>query len=232
MLEKILDLVFPKICIGCMKEGDFLCQSCFKKILAKKNKQYCPNCRRPNVIGAFCGDCCSCGFYFDQLLSYGVYKNDLLKNLIIKFKYKFIKELSELLSFLLFKTLTHYKIDFQKMLIVPVPLHKKRLNYRGYNQAGVLAISLMNFLPDLQIAYCLERVSFETQQAKLNKIERKENITNTIAVKKEFFDQLNGRSIILIDDVATTCNTLNECSRVLKKAGAKNVCGLVLARKW
>lgn len=231
MLEKILDVVFPKTCIGCRKIGYFLCDRCFDKLASRKLKQCCPGCKKPDPRGWICENCHEV-FYFEQLLSYGIYKNDLLKDLIIKFKYNFIKEVSEFLGFFLFRILACYRIDFENTLLVPVPIHKKRLNYRGYNQAGVLAISLMNFLPDLQIAYCLERVSFETQQAKLSKIERRKNIFDTMEVKKEFLDQLHGKNIILVDDVATTCNTLNECSRVLKRAGAKSVCGLVLARKW
>lgn len=232
MLETLLDLVFPKNCIGCNRSGDFLCDPCFRKLLQCKNRQYCPTCKKTNKLGVFCDEFCRQEFYFDQLLCYGPYKNDLLRALIIKFKYKFIKGLGDVLAFLLFKTLTHYQFELEKMLIVPVPIHKKRLNYRGYNQAGILTISLMNFLPGLKIAYCLERTAFEKQQVKSNKTERSKNIKNAIAVKKEFADQLVGKNIMLIDDIATTCSTLNECSQVLKKSGVKNVCGLVLARKW
>lgn len=237
-LNFILNLLFPKLCVGCKSPGDYLCGNCLKELSILKI-QSCPNCRRKNFEGEFCSEKCAKGFYFDQLLicmNYG--RDSLLKKLIVQFKYKFSEELAEVLGKIIKHQFAYFSHKFREgTLAVPVPLHKKRMNYRGFNQAGLLAEYLTRCFCNLEFCDCLQREKFHEAQAKLEKSARITNVKNSISLNYKSFsrnfvfnDFIRGKTVILVDDVATTCSTLNECSRVLKNAGAKYVCGLVLAR--
>lgn len=231
-LNFILNLLFPKLCVGCKFPGDYLCGNCLKELSILKI-QSCPNCRRKNFEGEFCNEKCAKGFSFDQLLICMNYGNDsLLKKLIVQFKYKFSEELIEVLGKIIKHQFAYFSHKFcEGALAVPIPLHKKRMNYRGFNQAGLLAEYLTRCFCNLEFYDCLQRENFYKAQAKLGRSSRLQNVKGTISLKKEFKNNfIRGKTVILVDDVATTCSTLNECSRVLKNAGAKYVCGLVLAR--
>jgi ComF family protein len=113
-------------------------------------------------------------------------------------------------------------------LIIPVPLHIKKLRKRGFNQSIILANSLgkkwqipINFS-------LLKRSKFTLTQTGLDKKERERNIKGAFEVKDK--TKIAGRNIILIDDVYTTGATLNECAKKLIKAGAQKVAVLTLAR--
>lgn len=113
-------------------------------------------------------------------------------------------------------------------LIMPIPLHPVRLRERGFNQSLLLARFVMSAL-DAELDFLtLRRIRYTQPQTGLKRDERRKNVRRAFGVVDG--EALEGRSIILVDDVATTGNTLNECARVLKRAGAKRVFGLVLAR--
>jgi ComF family protein len=119
--------------------------------------------------------------------------------------------------------------DFGKLdAILPVPLHSKRLRQREFNQSLLLArvVSLASGIP-LQ-ANNLRRVRWTQPQIELNGDERRKNVRGVFKVIRP--DQVQDRSILLIDDVYTTGATVNECARVLKKAGAQTVNVLTVAR--
>ena len=219
-----LNLVFPRFCLKCKVEGAYICRAC-KMELKLSATQSCPRCHAISSDGKFCSSACNKGFYFDQLIVCMDYKtNPLLRRLISNYKYNFLKELNIELSLMMNQQLQKFVDLRDDLLITPVPLHKKRFRYRGFNQSLLLANGLKSgFLVD-----CLERTKYRPEQAKLQRKGRLENLKGTIAAKGE----LSGKHFILVDDVATTCSTINECSRALKAAGAQNVCGLVLARVW
>lgn len=114
-------------------------------------------------------------------------------------------------------------------LLVPVPLHPRRLAERGYNQAELLAhelgkLTAMEVAPD-----ALKRVRrTESQVSTSSRHERLENMHG--AFSANLSERIRGRSVILIDDVSTTGATLDDCTRALKEAGATTVTGLVFAR--
>ncbi|MDZ7315157.1 MAG: ComF family protein [candidate division KSB1 bacterium] len=112
--------------------------------------------------------------------------------------------------------------------LVPVPLHSARLRERGYNQSEVLAQLFSRQIGLPCAAGVLERVRYTEQQAKLNAEERRRNVQGAFLVRHP--DSVRRRHIVLVDDVLTTGSTLNECSRVLKAAGAARIDVLTLAR--
>lgn len=237
----LLDVIFPLECISCSTEGLWICDKCFAKIPTKIS-QDCLFCGKSNLFGNFCTKCRT-GFALDGVLVASNYNDKLLSETIKIFKYKFVKELSTPLSGLLIKTVEEIlrepeknyfwhqnekKIikNFDKNLIIPVPLHKRRERWRGFNQSRELAIKFSkHFNLELDLTN-LRRLKFKQAQANLDKNNRFKNIKNNFEWQGE---NLKNRNIILIDDVSTSTATLNECALTLKKAGANKVWGLVIA---
>ena len=244
---QVLDWFFPRKCLHCGIEGSYICRSCFGEIDLIK-KQCCPHCRKLNDDGCFCADKCARNFHFDQLIICLDYqKNSLFKKLLVQFKYRFSEELTEVLGRIMKHTMAIFSHKFRgavplkselspnrevgnAIILIPVPLDPKRLKYRGFNQSLLLAKYLRKNFNDVVIPDCLKRSAAFDQQAKLDRKHRMENLLNTISLDNSYKTSLRDKTVILIDDVATTCATLNECSRCLKEAGVKYVCGLVLAR--
>lgn len=115
----------------------------------------------------------------------------------------------------------------EDVIIMPVPLHPKRLRERGFNQSQLLAKQVAG-QTDIPIDFLsLRRIRYTFPQAGLHKDERKKNVYHAFSLRNQ--PGIKGKTILLIDDVATTRNTLNECARELLLSGAKSVLGLVLA---
>jgi ComF family protein len=113
-------------------------------------------------------------------------------------------------------------------VLVPVPLHARRMRERGFNQAELLA-SQMSRRVGLPIWNVLERTRYTTTQTSLDREERMANLRGAFSLKRARRD-LSGRTVWLIDDVLTTCSTADECARILKSAGAEIVVALAVAR--
>jgi ComF family protein len=113
-------------------------------------------------------------------------------------------------------------------LMMPVPLHPKRLRERGFNQSLLLARHIASVLGAELDFLTLRRVRDTKPQTGLHRDERRKNVRRAFELTDR--NVVKGRSIILVDDVATTGSTLNECARVLKRSGSDKVLCLVLAR--
>lgn len=231
----LLDLFFPKKCLGCNKTGIYICQSCLEKIeIAKNNK--CPFCDRPTPEGRIC-NLCQKKSRLNYLIWAAPYSNPLVKKLIRIFKYHYIRELAEPLAQLLIKRLTPgVKHD---TIIIPIPLHKRRFGERGFNQAELLAKEIANHFSIPLESKALKRKKYTPSQAKTkNHKERRKSLKNAFEINPEFAKKcttenknlLKDKTIILIDDVTTTGATLSEAAKVLKRAGVKKVWGLIIAR--
>lgn len=236
----VLDFFFPKFCLGCGCQGIYVCENCIKEIDYLKI-QKCPACKRQNGVGTFCNERCAKCFYFDQMIVCVNYERDsLFQKLLIRYKYKFSGELNVVFGNILkvcFKNFCRFSYGRAapaaaggQALVVPVPIHKRKFKKRGFNQAKLLAGFLVNNFPKLELYNCLHQKDYRPEQAKLKRKDRLVNLLGSIDLKDEFKEEIKGKFIFLIDDVATTGSTLNECSKVLKKAGARYVCGIVLAR--
>ena len=116
----------------------------------------------------------------------------------------------------------------EDLLLMPVPLHPRRLRERGFNQSLLLARELAKGLnADLDFL-SLRRIKYTKPQTELGSEERSRNVRRAFRVLGR--EAVKGRSIVLVDDVATTGSTLNECARALRKAGCREVSCLALAR--
>ena len=216
----ILDLVFPVCCTGCGQEGEWFCKNCAGAIRLNE-VQFCPVCWRESPEGKVCENCDSPLTGLRAAASYK--KNPELAKAVKTFKYKFSENLARNLGGLL---IHDFFLDLDAV-IVPIPLHKKRLRWRGFNQAELLAREVGKNL-DLPVTSLLKRVKNTSQQAKLSRQERLQNLTQAFEFDSDI--DLAGKTVILVDDIASTGTTLIEAAKVLRAAGAAQVWGLVLAR--
>jgi len=245
-----LDLIFPLECLGCGREGSWLCSDCFYR-LRIDNSQFCLHCHRVNDWGGFCRSCRPL-YHLNGVSIAGDYDNKLIAAVIKNLKYRFARalarDLGRFLILFIDQVINQQKIlliqqnefpsqarlnipgvwlDFKESIIIPVPLHRKRERWRGFNQAGLLAAELAKHFSLPIIKNKLIRTKHKKAQVKLKEKERFNNIKNCFAWQGEGLDNKN---IILVDDVVTTGATLNECARTLKQAGAGEVWGLVVAK--
>ena len=202
------DLLFPVSCLGCSEGGVYLCDKCIETI--------------PRYNDTFV-DWLD-GNQLDRVVIAADYNNKTLQYAIHSFKYKFLEEIGERLG----ELFSGSKIkEFRGYLLVPIPLHQKRLKWREFNQSQVLGETLCKKY-GLKADYnVLVRQKNITAQMKLKRRDRLKNVHGAFAIKNE--QVIKGKNILLVDDVITTSATLNEAAIVLKKAGAKRVVGLVLA---
>lgn len=230
----LLDLLFPKTCVGCKKFGNYFCSDCISEI--KQTELVCPFCERPS-LGGVVHSVCKRKFGLDGLWSLGVYQ-DSLRLAIQKLKYKWVSEVArELIDITLEYwaknspiLLDRIKKDQGKTWIVTsVPLHPTRQKWRGFNQSELLA-KLFALKLGLKYETTLKRIRNTTPQMKLLSHERKKNIRNAFSLLPAISGQRITNNVLLIDDVWTTGSTLKECCYVLKRGGVKQVWALTIAR--
>lgn len=232
-LEFFWDLLFPIECLHCGREEAWLCAECFQKIKSRE-KQNCPGCGGGRS-GRICEQCRG-RYNLDGLLIAGDYDDVILQKLIKALKYKYVKPLASILAefLLLFwraeamEELGAVQGSFGKVIFLPVPLHRRRLRFRGFNQAEMI---LNHFAEKSGLTVCLDilRRKFYTKpQAQLGEEQRLENIKNAFQCARP--EAVRGKMVIVFDDVATTGATLDACAKALKEAGAKEVWGLALAK--
>ncbi len=170
----------------------------------------------------------------DEIFIAGDYDDKLLSDLIKKFKFSFILDIGVILSrFLIFfwRQIEFSRLEFKSseetnILVIPVPLSKKRKRLRGFNQSEIIAEKFCSFF-SYSLNLNLKRNKNNKPQSSLGEKERAENIKDSFVWRG---NDLSGKTIILIDDIITTGATLNECALVLKNSGAKKIYALVLAK--
>ncbi len=235
IFHDLSEIIFPPQCLGCAEilhrsNGHIFCPDCEEKItfITGSICDICgttfPDSPDQNHL---CGDCLKTKPYFSCARAIFSY-DDAILNSIHQFKYKSDLSVGEILSDFM-AGFSFPDIDFADYsLIIPVPLHIKRLRERGFNQSLILAraIGEKHQIPvDFSL---LKRHKFILTQTGSNKKERKQNIKGAFEVTDK--KKISGKSIILIDDVYTTGATVNECAKTLMKAGAQKVSVLTLAR--
>lgn len=229
-LMGFLDFLFPKYCVNCRKLGSYICANCFS-FISFDIEMICLVCNKGSFDGLTHPGCRS-KYAIDGAFSAINYKG-IVKKLIYNFKYKpFLSDLNKTLVELFYESIIQNEI-FQKAytskpILMPIPLHKKRLKTRGYNHAKLLAdgLSVKLNLPVLDI---LERIRETKSQFGLKLKDRKENLKGAFSIVSNV-PITQCPNVLLVDDILTTGSTLLEAARILKKNGAKKVYGLTLAR--
>jgi len=231
LLKALLDFIYPPRCSVCgafIWEHRPICPKCEAGI-GKITHPICVICGLPFFSGEDhpCGDCSNHPPPFDRARSAAIYAGSL-QPAITHFKFGrktgLAKPLGKLMAESLIGEFEPGEID----CIIPVPLHRKRLRWRGFNQALLLAREISAATGLWVDPLTLKRIRETRPQTRLPFKERGENVRGAFAVVRETF--VRDRSILLVDDVFTTGSTIIECSRMLKKAGAARIQALTVAR--
>lgn len=229
----LLDLLLPSFCLACEKPLGpapklLFCPDCLAGIHCITSP-LCPCCGRAYLVAPggdhHCGACLAKPRHFSRARALFLYEEPV-KEVIHRFKYQ--GKTACLPSFARLADNLPLLVEMGGVdWIIPVPLHPTRLRERGFNQALLLARAF--FPKDRRVtAGLLVRLRPTEPQTSFNGAARRTNLKNAFAVVKPH--RLAGKKILLIDDVFTTGTTVNECARVLKKAGAAEVMVLTLAR--
>lgn len=216
LLEIPKERIICRFCFAGLKPGpSSFCLCCGKFFHSGDEPHLCLSClqKKPSYS---CHR--SCGSYSGKL-----------RDVILLFKYRKFKVLGRELASFARKTLEREEsLWWEADALIAVPLHPKRERQRGFNQARVLARELSKMISiDFQ-ERSLIKVKNVLPQTSLEAKERKKNVTDAFRTAKNA--EIKGRTFVLIDDVYTTGATIQECSRVLIQAGAKEVRALTIAR--
>jgi ComF family protein len=218
-----LDLLFPQWCIGCGREGDYICNSC-RRSLTHILPPVCPRCGKPQSDGMLCPACDDENPGIDGIRSPFLF-NGVIRQAVHELKYRNLRALAIPMAGLLYDYILDNPVPGE--VLVPVPLHRKRLRERGYNQSALLAKQLGKLTGMPVVDDCLIRKLHTSPQARTANIdERRQNVIDAFSCAN---GKLQGKKVILIDDVTTSGTTLNACAETLKKSGAVAVWGLVMA---
>lgn len=234
--EYLLHVLFSRTCLHCRRDLSFrdespLCPGCAGG-LEPIPELHCKRCGLPLPDGgAHCYDCrgSKSAEYKCSLIRAAFVFNPQFRSLIHAFKYRPRPGLSRELGKFLSMAWDRYPEIQQYDTVVYVPLHREKEKERGFNQSRLLAEVLASVKKLTLLEGGLERSRNTRAQAKLSKEERTLNVKDAFNVVKQ--EKIKGRKILIIDDVSTTGATLEACAVELKKAGAKSVAALVLARE-
>lgn len=226
-----LDFIYPPVCLICkavireefpQNSKALVCSDCWCN-LEIEEKSFCPECK----VELESSQLHNCSAYLNKVYALGVFDENF-QELIHQFKYKGKVSAGKSLGIRLAQELKKQRVTDVACLI-PVPLHKARKRERGFNQSEIVAESLGTEL-DLKVEKdVLIRIKNTKDQTKLSIEERKRNVAGAFQVQDKQ-KILQGKKIILVDDVITTGATLNECAKVLKQAGAKEILGITVAK--
>ncbi len=230
-----MDLLYPPSCICCESyqldhEGMDWCEGCLNR-LPWIGTPLCTGCgkpyhKSPSSVDHLCGECIQDVFHFDFARS-SFYHEGLIKESLHAIKFGSELHLVRPVAQLLAKTVQEWRrAGFD--LLIPVPLHPRRLGQRGFNQSALLARFLSSSLSTPLDLAILKRTQWTVPQTRLSREERLSNVKNAFCV--EHSRRLKGKRVLLVDDVFTTGSTLSECAGVLKTSGAQEVSAVTVSR--
>lgn len=205
--DVVLSYIFPQFCLACNKEGRLLCSGCMRSM--------------PIQAAFFVPDNALDGVWYVT-----EYQDDLLiGNIMHAYKYLYMTKIKDIMTdWIATASLGELgQVDY----IVPIPLHKRRLAERGFNQAIHIAhgISQKIGAPNSSV---LKRTKSTRQQARLSRKERFNNVADAFRITD--ISYITNKHILLVDDVYTTGATMNECARIIKEAGAASCTGFVIGK--
>lgn len=223
----IFDVIYPKVCLDCNKKGSYICLSCLEKV--RKPNQFCIYCNRPSQEGKT-HEKCKGRLSLEGYYSAWKYE-EVIKKAILKIKYKFVFEIAEEIALRLSENLKKGNIFIKKdILLVPIPLHRKKEKWRGFNQARKIG-EILARINNWDISDNLLIKTKDTKpQTTLTKTERKKNVIGVFQVDKDEASNVNNnKQIVLFDDVYTTGTTIKEAAKTLRKSLNNNAWGLTVA---
>lgn len=231
----MLNLIFPDLCVYCkeISPGEDLCKTCFSKINFIKQEHVCVVCGVPYKSGEennrFLHKCGTCVKKEKKLLRCRsvAYFDGLIRELLHSFKYRGRLSIGRVCAKLLTDKFSEDLKGFD--LVLPVPVHIKKLREREFNQSAVLATYLSKKLDlECDLFSLVKSRETEAQVVYKNAEERRKNVAKSFSIRNP--KKIKKRSVLLVDDVFTSGSTVNECAGVLLKSGASEVQALTLLR--
>ncbi len=218
-----LDWLFPPVCGGCNRPGFRWCPDCQKRVMAVP-EPICNSCGMPVVRYNLCPGCRTSRPPYVALRSWLIFEGPI-RNALHKLKYRRNLALGDSLA----QHLAVYVrgLNWPINVITPVPLGRNRQRERGYNQVGLVAKPLAEINGWAYTPRGLKRVRETRSQVGLSVLQRKENVSGAFRADPVL---LAGKTVLLMDDVATTGATLSACTEALLSAGAASVYALTIAR--
>ena len=221
----VFHLMFPHICLGCgsdiLDHDNFLCLECINDLPVTNYAQHANNPAEKLFWGRVPVTAAMCAFYFTKV--------SIMQNLIHEFKYKGNKEIGKFLGNMIGRSIEGSNRFKEISVIVPLPLFIEKEKRRGYNQAKILCDGISEILDlDVWTNHVIRIVDTETQTKK-KRIQRWKNVEKTFRVLHP--EALEGRHVLLVDDVITTGSTLEACaSEILKVKNTKvSIAALAMA---
>ena len=236
-LRRLINLILPPRCIGCgciLSHTNGLCSDCFNKIRFI-SAPMCQCCGRPFdgekdvPFGKklLCAECVKKKKHLFKMQRSAFFYDDDSKKLILDFKFYDKTSSAETLANLLYTAgadIWREKPD----VLIPVPLHRKRLLERRYNQSALLVRQLSRKTAVKEDCLSLIRTQNTIPQAQLSGTARRHNLRSAFVVK--YPEHIKGKKVVLVDDVKTTGATLEECAKALLAAGVQQIYALTVAR--
>ncbi len=231
----IRKMAFP--CVLCHAPSlQGICDHCFERYLSSPFPR-CTCCGNSLPSGngmardALCGDCLKKRPSFDRTVVATDYAPPV-DQLVHRLKFQFQLAIAPLMGKLIYQSIQkeNRPADFFPDCVIGVPLGKRRLIERGFNQSHEIARTLAKLLEIELRADLVERNRDTEKQSTVSFQDRKKNVHNAFTVNDKATDFLSGKHIGIVDDVMTTGHTLEEIARVLKKSGVKQVTNFVFAR--
>ena len=239
--EWLVDWLYPPRCRACAarfygRDAEYFCAACRDQIRLVGHP-LCNVCGRPfpDASGEdhTCGVCLARPPQFIRAWAWACYprqetEDHPLRQAVHKFKYGRKVSLGKPLGRLMARACGEFLSECDADVIVPVPLHPKRLRWRGFNQALLLAGPMSKTYGIVADPFLLRRIKETPPQTQLNEEERRRNVRGAFALAPD--RSVEGQRVLLVDDVYTSGATVNECSRTLKRNGAEQVYVMTLAR--
>lgn len=221
-----LDFLFPKLCIGCKINGAYLCSKCLSS--CENVALICPVCFESSLNGSTHKSCKNLE-KLDGLISCKLY-DSVVGRAIGIFKYSFAFDMTKEIGEILVSNINIRELITNSDILTFVPIHRKRFNWRGFNQSQLLAKYVSFKFKNILFMPVVRKTKSSKPQAKLSKKERERNISGLFAVINEAGLKFRDKKVVIVDDVFTTGATLHEIAKILKQNGAKSVWGITVAR--
>ena len=233
-MNLLMRILSPNICYLCSNEvlTHGLCATCWSKLIFI-TQPYCYICSTPFQYSLgdhiACAKCLETPPNFDQCKSIMKYNNHS-KKLIMHFK----NHNAGYLKKFFVRLIMNHTTDFMNQvdIIMPVPIHKWRMFWRGYNQSELIAKELAHVTGKKYLRDGLLKIHMTKSQSHYKQKDRLQNVKNTFEINGEHERIIKNKNILLVDDVITTGATINECAKVLKNHNAAKVFIITLAKTY
>lgn len=222
--EKLCRLVYPSRCPGCddiLVGDDLLCPVCRenKKLFAPIREPRCMICGRQMSLGSTVCENCNEQKH-EYLRGFPAFEYSSVKDSLYRFKYGSRAEYAKFYANSMARIIGYNIVSLKPDALLPVPIHKKRLQKRGYNQAELLCKRIGEILDIPVYTNLVSRVSDTKPLKNLDRKERENNLKGSF---KSTLNDVKLSTIVIIDDIYTTGSTIDELSRTLKECGVQKI---------